>query len=348
VSRDLYFVVPGPLSTRTGGFIYDRRIIQGLRARGRDVDVIELRGDFPRPSSEDCRHASAAFAAVPDGACVLVDGLAFGALPDVACMQENRLRLIALVHHPLSDETGLDPLLVPALRDQERLALERATGVIVTSPFTRTRLADFDVPSEKIRVVTPGTDPAPLARGSGGQNALLCPASLIPRKGHRDLFYALDDLRDLQWHLTCVGRADASPEYASELRGLSDKLALQERISFHAEADDDEMARLYDESDLLVLASHYEGFGMVVQEAIARGLPIVTTRGGALADTLPEGAGLACTPGNITRLRMNLRNVLTRTELYHALAQGARRARRSQPTWQDAAAAFDAALSDLT
>jgi glycosyltransferase involved in cell wall biosynthesis len=193
----------------------------------------------------------------------------------------------------------------------------------------------------------PGTDPAPPARGSGGANVLLCPASFIPRKGHRDLLQALAGLTELPWSLVCAGKMDADPACAAEARALCHALALSQRVSLRDQVGESELARLYDGTDLLVLASHYEGFGMVVQEATARGIPVITTTGGALKETLPPGAGLASAPGDVAALQENLRRVLSDRALYLTLAEGARRARRSQPTWQDAAAAFDAALRDL-
>jgi glycosyltransferase involved in cell wall biosynthesis len=249
------------------------------------------------------------------------------------------------VHHPLADETGLSGAQCAALKESEDAALEHAKRVIVTSQFTRSRLADYHVPSERVRVVLPGTDPAPLAeRNLERDLVLLCPAALIPRKGHRDLLRALAPLAAIPWRLVCAGKDDSDSACAADIRALAAELGLVPRVTFCGEVGTEAMARLYGEADLLVLASHYEGYGMVVSEAVARGLPVVTTTGGALADTLPEGAGLACDPGDVRAFGENLRRVLTDRMLYERLAMGARAARNTLPTWDDAVTDFEAAV----
>jgi glycosyltransferase involved in cell wall biosynthesis len=346
--RTLSFVVPGSLERRTGGTIYDKRIVEGLRAGGLSVDVIELPGHYPFPSDADLKAADKALAQLADGALTIVDGLAYGVLPAPARRESKRLRLVALVHHPLSDETGLAGEERERLEASERSALEQARRVVVTSHFTQRRLARYGVGANRIRVVPPGVDPAPLAeRNLERDLVLLCPGSLIPRKGHRDLFRALAELKALRWRLVCAGKSDLDRECAGDLFGLAAELGIADRIDFCGEVGESEMSRLYAEADLLVLASHYEGYGMVVSEAIARGLPVVTTTGGALAETLPEGAGLACDPGDIRAFRDNLRRVLSDRMLYERLALGARAARNTLPRWDQAAAEFDAALEGL-
>lgn len=341
----VYFVVPGALATRTGGYGYDRRIVEGLRALGRTVEVVELAGAYPFPSDDDRARADDAFSALPLNATAIADGLAYDALPEVAKKHSKRLHLIALIHHPLADETGLSTLRRAQLAKSETRALAVAHRIIATSAFTACRLADYGVGDEKIRVVAPGTDPAPLSKGSGNTApVLLCAASLIIRKGHADLFHALAALKRFPWRLICVGETGLDPQNAAAVRTLRDELGLAHRIDMREAVSEEELARLYDGADLVVLPSLYEGFGMVVTEAIARGLPVVTTTGGALAETLPPGAGLASPPGDVAGLRENLRQVILDLELRMRLAAGARAARNGLPSWQDAARAFDAAL----
>src|SRR5512133_749890 len=105
--RSIVLIVPGPLKTPTGGYKYDRRIVAGLRACGWDVDVRELEDSFPEPTVAALDDAARQLAAMPDGALVLVDGLALGAMPDQVERQSRRLRLIALVHMPLASTVGL-------------------------------------------------------------------------------------------------------------------------------------------------------------------------------------------------------------------------------------------------
>ena len=81
-SPALTVVIPGDLETRTGGYGYDRRVIAGLRERGWSVNVVSLDDSFPLPTPAAREHAGRMLASIPDGATVLIDGLAFGALPD--------------------------------------------------------------------------------------------------------------------------------------------------------------------------------------------------------------------------------------------------------------------------
>ena len=328
------FVVPGSIDTLTGGYSYDRRIIQGLRQRGWHVDLHELASSFPVPSPADLDEAARTLAACPDGSVVVIDGLAFGAMPDVARAEAGRLRLVGLVHHPLADETGLDASTAHALAESERAALIAARVVVVTSPRTAERLAAYDVHADRIAVVEPGTDPAAAARGSGGGVSMLSVATLTPRKGHDVLLVALARLRHLEWHLTCVGSLDRDPDHVARLRALIDAAGLASRVTLAGEMDATRLAPLYDQADLFVLATRYEGYGMVVAEALAHGLPVVSTATGAIQELLTEGSGVAVPPGDADILHAALNRVIVDPATRAAMAAGARRVRDRLPTWE--------------
>src|SRR5690606_32983716 len=167
--RPLSFAVPGPLATLTGGFLYDRRIIEGLREAGRDVELLELPDGFPLAGPALLRETEARLQALPDGRLLVVDGLAAGALPEAMAALARRLPLVLLVHHPLAEESGLTDRQARLLRDSERASLAAARRVIVTSTATAARLqGGYGVAAQRLFVVPPGTEPAPPARGSGG------------------------------------------------------------------------------------------------------------------------------------------------------------------------------------
>ncbi|MEJ7685823.1 MAG: glycosyltransferase [Variovorax sp.] len=207
------FMVPGDLNARTGGYGYDRKIIEGLRARQWQVDVGMLGDGYPAPGRTAREQADRIADALPDGTLAVVDGLAFGVLAELAQRHARRLDWVALVHHPLSLETGLDAAQRRALFDSERRALASARGVIVTSRSTaRALAADFDIDAARIAVIEPGTDPAPPAAGSGSAElSLLCVATVTPRKGHAVLVEALAGLRDRRWTLDCAGSLSTDP-----------------------------------------------------------------------------------------------------------------------------------------
>ena len=344
----LWFLVPGALDTPTGGYEYDRRVIAGLRDLGWQVEVGRLDASFPDPSTDALTAAARTLAALPDGAPVVVDGLAFGALPAAAAAHRRRLRLIALVHHPLAAESGLAAARVAALRQSETCALAAARGVVVTSTATADLLGDYQVPRTRIRVVEPGTDPARAARGSaGGPLQLLCVAALTERKGHDLLLQALSPLRGRDWHLTCVGSPARDPAYAARLTALCDALDLAGRVTFAGVLDDAALVRCYDGADLFVLATRFEGYGMACAEALAHGLPILATRAGAVPATVPPAAGILVAPEDPAALTAALARFLDEPKLRHRLAAGSRAAGLGLPTWQTAAAAFARSIEEL-
>jgi glycosyltransferase involved in cell wall biosynthesis len=351
----LYVVIPGDLDTRTGGYGYDRRIIAGLRGREWSVSVLRLDDSFPFPSPAARAQAVDVLARVPSGSTVLVDGLALGALPAEVEREAVRLRIVALVHHPLAAETGLDPALAAALETSERRALAFARSVVVTSRATAVRLADYGVSADRITVVEPGTDPAPLARGSAidhepsaishqpSEVALLCVATLTPRKGYELLLTALAAIPQRNWRLTCAGSLDRDPATVDRVRALLRDNGLQDRVELAGDMDASELAVQYDRADLFVLPTLYEGYGMAVAEALARGLPVISTATGAI-ENLVRDAGIVVPPGDLPALTDALSRVVGDANLRSRLAANARQVRERLPTWDAGAAAMAVAL----
>jgi glycosyltransferase involved in cell wall biosynthesis len=300
----LCFAIPGDLALPTGGYGYARHVIAGLPAAGVAVEVITLSPDFPAPTAETLDAALAAMAATPADAVLLIDGLAGGVLPAGHLAAIPR-RKIALVHHPLAHETGIDPLRAAALHASEQAMLAVCDGVIATSQTTADALvAAFGVPAGKLSVAEPGTDPAPLAQGSGGPGlALLAVGAVVPRKGYDLLVAAVGNLvrQGLPLRLSIVGACDRAPAHAQDIAAAAAALP-PGTITLAGAVDDATLAHAFDRTDLFVIASHYEGFGMGLTEAVARGLPLVSTTGGALARTFPPGCGIQVPPGDAAAL----------------------------------------------
>lgn len=349
MSPPLHFVVPGPLDQRTGGYRYDAHMVRGLRERGREVRVHELPGSFPGPDPGAAEALTAALAAVEDGGTAVVDGLAGGAHPEALEAAREDIRLVALVHHPLADETGLDPECADLLRKLEARALAACRGVVTTSPFTRTRLGGWGVPAHRIRAVVPGTERARPATGPGPGRAprLLCVGSLVPRKGQDVLVAALEELGDLPWRCSLVGSAERDPDFARSLRDRVAGAGLADRVEIPGEVSDEELERRFHRASVFVLPSRTEGYGMALTEALARGLPVVGTTGGAVPETVPAAAGILVSPGEVGALREALRTLLEDSDRREALAAGARAHAASLPVWPEAVAAFARALEEL-
>lgn len=344
-------LVPGDLQTRTGGYGYDREIVAGLRDLGWTVDVLPVDRSFPMPGPEARAHAVAALAAVPDGTLVLADGLAFGAMADEAEREADRLRWVGLVHHPLALETGVPPDDARRLFESERRALATTRGVVVTSAATVASLARYGVPADRIAVVRPGTAPAPVARGTrdrGGPDtpvALLAVATLTKRKGYDVLFDALAPLLHLPWRLTCAGGDTFDPPTARALKAQAAAAGLGDRVAFPGSLDASALDAAYDAADVFVLPTRHEGYGMAIAEAVARGLPVVSTPTGAIPELVDERSGALVPIDDVDALSSALARVLGDDDARRRLAAGARARRVTLPTWQDAARRMADALT---
>ncbi|HXF87547.1 MAG TPA: glycosyltransferase family 4 protein [Xanthobacteraceae bacterium] len=343
--RHLAFAVPGDLATPTGGYAYDRRIIEELRALGWTVDVIDLGDGFPNADAALRAAAAARLRQAPVGCPVVIDGLALGALPEAAAALHARNPLVALVHHPLALESGLPAAEAEKFRASERAALSFARRVIVTSPATaRVLAADYDVPPERITVAPPGSDPAAPAPGStDGIVRLLAVGSLVPRKGYDVLIAALARVADLPWRLTIAGDA-RDPATAMQINRQIAALQLTPRIAVLGAVPAERLAGLYAAADLFVLASRYEGYGMAFADAIAHGLPVIGTTGGAVPDTVPEGTGILVAPDDVAALAEALRRLIGSRDARGRLAAAARAAAARLPTWKDSARLFADAI----
>ena len=197
-------------------------------------------------------------------------------------------------------------------------------------------MLDYGVTAPHLSVIPPGVAPATRARGSGSSRlALLTVGAVIPRKGHDLLLNALMGLTHYAWRLDIVGSETLAPRHAGGIRHLANELGLHERVRFHGERDGDALGAAYASADLFVLASHYEGYGMVLNEAVAHGLPVVATAGGAVPFTLAEGAGLLAPPGDVDGLRAALARVMHESDLRARLRRGAQQAAYGLPSWAE-------------
>ncbi len=296
---ELHFVVPGPLDQRTGGYIYDKRMVEGLRRRDWTVVVHSLDGEFLIVDARARASLAETLLGIPDGAQVVIDGLAMRGMPGVVRAHRTRIRLVALVHLLSADDPALDPSQRDRTTKLEREALTAGIGIIVTSPFAAARLNDMGVDPAAIRTVPPGTDPAPPATGPGPADPpqLLCVASVTPGKGQDVLVRALSRLADTPWSCVCAGSLTRAPAFTQRVVTQVREAGLSDRIAFPGECDRDTTDLLYMRSSIFILPSHYESFGMVLTEAMARGLPIISTTGGAIPRPYPSTLASWSHPG---------------------------------------------------
>jgi len=335
---EIVFAIPGDLSLPTGGYAYDRRLLAEWREMGVAALHLPLPGGFPNPSEADLAETGQAILSSPYDGVLLIDGLAYGAFPEsIAAGLAGRI--VALVHHPLGLETGLSPVQAVEFVRRETAALRYATAVVASSETTKRLLvADFAVPAEKITVAEPGVDPAERAVGSGGESVeLLAVGSLVPRKGYDVLIAALVGLAGKPWRLTIVGADDRAPATTAALKTQIAAAGLSGRIRLTGALGQAELDAAYAKADLFVMPSLFEGYGMVLTEALARGLPILCTTGGAAAETAPDDAALKVPPGDVAALRAGLARLLDDANERRQRADAAWQAAGALPRWRETA-----------
>ena len=348
MARELTLACPGDLNTLTGGYIYDKRILAELQALGWAVQVLRLDDRFPHVDESIRQDTARQLAAVDHRQILVIDGLALGALGAHAKTIRDTRPFVALVHHPLALESGVDPATAKNLHQSERHALSYAQHVIVTSQLTRqTLIEQYDVYPENVTVIEPGVDLPDRALSSCTEThspanplRLLSVGAIVPRKGFDILVNALGMLGELDWHLTIVGDQGRSVACTKELSELIGHLNLSDRIHMTGALPEPALAEQYRCADVFVLASLYEGYGMAYSEALAWGIPVVGTDGGAAAQTLATPAAKIVPAGNVEALAATLRALMSNPELRSQMRQAALDHALALPSWKDSGIRF--------
>jgi glycosyltransferase involved in cell wall biosynthesis len=316
----------------SGGNTFDRRVCDGLAATGWSVHVHAVSGSWPRPDARSLAALAEAVSAIGDGALVMVDGLVASASPSVLVPEAERLRLVVLVHMPLAT-------------DEERDVLSAAASVVTTSAWARRAILElYSLPAGRAHVAEPGVDAADLATGTATAGALLSVAAVIPGKGHDVLLDALATLGG-RWRCLCVGSLERDPAFAGGLRRRARADGLDGRVRFSGPKTGRDLARAYGAADVLVLPSRSETYGMVVTEALARGLPVVAAEVGGVPEAMGHGAdgtrpGLLVRPDDPAALRDALRVWLESPGLRRRLRRAARERRASLVGWSSTTSAL--------
>ncbi|GIE87120.1 glycosyltransferase family 4 protein [Actinoplanes regularis] len=360
MSSALHVVLPAGVddpAAPSGGNRYDRQVLDHLAAMSATAEVpgaapatsdsfavreTTVPGAWPRPATADRDRLARVLAGLPDGSTVLLDGLVACGVPEVLEPQATRLRLVILVHLPLSDETGLSPTEAAELRALERRALRLAAGVVATSTPAADHVAAMHGLA-RVHVAAPGVDLATPAVPSPTGHRLLCVASLTPRKGQDILLAALERLTDLAWECAFVG-AGTVPPVPARLAG---------RVRFPGALAGARLAAAYADADLFVLPSRAETYGMVVTEALAHGLPVVASDVGGVPEALGEAGDPGAVPGELLppddpdALAATLRAWLTDAGLRELWRARAAARRETLTGWDETARSLAAILRKI-
>jgi glycosyltransferase involved in cell wall biosynthesis len=329
-------LIYGSIDTLSGGYLYDRQLVEYLRARGESVEIISL------PWRNYAAHLSDNLSfRLPDGLDVLIqDELNHPSLL-AANAQKHLYPIISLVHHLRSSEEhpawlrwfyriveqrylrSVDGFIFNS-QTTERvvrgLAGERAPGLVAYPPTDRFGEA---LPVEF--VAARAMEPGPLR--------LVLLGNLIPRKGLHTLLEALGSLPP-DFSLDVIGSQTADPGYAARMQQRTRELGLAERVTFHGALENLALVEKLRTAQVLVVPSSYEGFGIVYLEGMAFGLPAIGSTAGAAAEIITQGeTGYLVRPGDAVDLAQRLVALAHERKLLQRMSLQALERYQSQPTW---------------
>lgn len=333
----------------SGGNGYDRRVCNGLITLGWRVQEHPLTGGWPQPDAAALAELAGVIADIPDGEGVLIDGLIASPAPEVLVPGARRLRLVVLLHMPLGAPPPDDQR-----SQQERAVLCAAAAVITTSEWTRQRVIDrYVLPAGRVQVAAPGVEAAELAPGTAAGDQLLCVATVTPNKGHDVLLGALSKVSELAWRCSCVGSLTRDPEFADRSLRQVTASGIGARVRFIGPRTGRELDAAYAGADVLLLASRSETYGMVVTEALARGIPVISTDVGGIPEAIGRAAdgarpGLLVPPGDASAFASAVRDWLTDTALRDRLRRAARDRRTTLTDWLLTSRQISAVLAAVT
>jgi glycosyltransferase involved in cell wall biosynthesis len=329
------------LARQTGGYIYDRRLIEFLRQQGCRVDVISVGNVWGGRSLLSPLWLIAA--RLQDRYDVLLeDELAHPALWlfNTWLHTTRSARVVALVH----------ALRYRLLRGRWRRRLSRALerqmlisveSIVTVSQHLKAELIRLGLQGSRIHVVPPGVSwPASVARVPSPTShiRLLCVANCLPAKGLHILLEALHQADDPRLHLTIVGDDRIDPAYTRRLRRLLTRWALTSRVRFTGTVPWETMADFYTAADIFVFPSLSEGFGIVLAEAMSFGLPVIATSADAIPELVHHGAnGLLVPPQDPGALARATAQLASDEALRQQFGRAGREGAAGLPSWEQSA-----------
>jgi glycosyltransferase involved in cell wall biosynthesis len=332
----------------SGGNLYDRRVCAGLAAAGWEVLIAAVAAAWPVPDAGARAGLARIVSAIPDGETVLIDGLVASPTAAQLLPHSGRLRLTVLLHMPLA--TALDTHHDASAERSERVVLRAATGVVVTSEWTRRQvLTRYAIPARRVHVARPGVDrvaaPARPVRGH-----LLCVGVLGRHKGQDLLVEALAGLADRDWQCVLAGPLDRDPDFVEQLQARITNLGYGHRVRLSGVLTGAALSHAYSTADLLVAPSRSETYGMTVTEALAHGLPVIAADVGGLPEALGSTAdgtrpGQLIPPGDPAALAAALGDWLGDERHRDRLRAAARQRRSTLHGWEQTTREIASALT---
>ena len=332
-------VIYGSLDTLSGGFLYDRKLVEYLRSQENSVQIISL------PWRNYAAH--------------LMDNLTFKLPKNLDLIIEDELNhpslivanrgkhpypIISLIHHLRCSE--LRPKWQNSFyRIVEKKYLDSVDGFIFNSTTTQ-RVVNSLVKQHKPSVVAyPPTDRfgAPLCeneimeRATENEFRILFLGNVIYRKGLHTLLKAISE-QPSAFRVDVVGSLNFEPIYTQLIQEFIMKNDLSSFIFLHGPLDKEPLVEKLKSAHVLVVPSSYEGFGIVYLEGMGFGLPAIGTASGAAGEIIEHGqTGYLIAPEDSESLAAHLRSLAEDRGLLTRLSLNARARYLRQPSWTDAA-----------
>lgn len=351
-------IIYGPLDGRSGGYLYDSKLVDHLRAAGHQVDVISL------PWRSYMSHLRDNFS--PELLDRLVNS-SFDLLlqdelnhPSLFLLNKEIKKhvsypIVAIVHHlrclefPSNVKNSFYRLIEQRyLNSVDGLIFNSATTKLAVEALMREKRPHvvafpagdrFDTYRSSIRWLR-NADPKRLTVAFVG--------NIIPRKRLQTLIWALDHLALEPLQIDVIGDLNVDPFYTLDMMKLVQERHLSKKVEFYGRLDDDSLALHLTRSDVLVVPSQYEGFGIVYLEAMGFAMPVIGTTGGAAGELIEHGHnGFLIEPGDSQTLAKYLYRFLNDRDLLDQMGQNALQRYEAHPSWDDSCRKVEEFLKNM-
>lgn len=346
---NLHFFITGDINTPSGEFIYNKKIIDGLRGRNYKVFVHNLPADFPFPSANSIAQLEDIVKSIPSDDLLLIPGVIVGSSPAIVEGYAKNHKFIAYVHVPVSLSNGLSIYQKEIVLASEKTGFSKVQYCITSNESGKNALEERGVASINIYLAPAGTDPYPQKTNYSKLPAsLLCISNYTRKNGLIHLIKALSALKNKDWQLTCYGIKDYEPGYFDEIKALIKKNGLTDRIVLNNSLAHDKISEVYLASDLVVMPSDYESFGMTVSEALAHGIPVFASAAGLINRDIPHKAFKFFKPGSLYDIQSVLELLLENEGVYQDLCSNAKLYKQHARPWEATIDDFESALKKIT
>ncbi len=285
LNKTYYFFYPGNINTKTGGYIYEKNILQRAKALNFNLNAIQLCKNYPFPKKNDISTLKNIINKLSNNSVLVFDGLVFETI-DKIIDNLKRFKIIALIHHPLYLE--FKSKRSKYFVKQAMQLYPKVNKIIVTSNETKNLIAQkFKIDKQKIQIVEPGIEKLKKYKVARDKNInLLSVGSIIERKNYQYLIKELRFIDNVK--LKIVGDTTRESEYFKKLQNIISNYGLEEKISFYSNISIRLLSQLYSQCDFYISVSKYEGFGMSLANALQQKKMIITFKTLTLMNTLKK------------------------------------------------------------